>query len=241
VDGALEASHTHEPHNGIAYNVTIWKQKDLDEAVKAFHDAGYQVALHTGGDAAVDMALDAIEKAMNANPRSDPRHRIEHSVLNTDKALQRHKDLGVVISTQPTLISAFADACFRIWGEERTQKMIPTRTWLDMGIPLALSSDAPSMPWWDPQSTLYAALNRHSPSKKPVSPEQAMTMEEALYAHTMGGAYADFAENKKGSLEPGKFADLIVWHDDPYAAAMDAIRGLTIDLTMVGGKIVHEV
>ncbi len=239
-DGGLEGSYTHEPHNGIEWNAPIWKPKDLNEAVKAFHDAGYQVAIHTGGDAAVDMALDAIEKAMNANPRPDPRHRIEHSVLNTDKALQRQKDLGIVISTQPTLITAFGDAMTRIWGEERAQRAIPTRTWLDMGVPLALSSDAPSMPWWDPQSTLFASIKRATITEKPVSPEQAMTMEEAMYAHTMGGAYADFAENKKGSLEPGKFADLIVWHDNPYTAATEDILKLTVDMTLVGGKTVFE-
>jgi len=240
VDGALEASYTHEPHNGIAWNLTIWKPEDLNEAVQAFHDAGYQVALHTAGDASVDMALDAIENAMNKNPRPDPRHRIEHAVLNTDAALRRTKDLGVVISTQPTLIWAFADACERIWGEERAQRLIPTRTWLEMGVPLCLSSDAPSMPWWDPQSTLCAALLRVSATRKPVSPEQALTIEEAMYAHTMGGAYADFAENEKGSLETGKFADLIVWNDNPYAAAPQDIKDLTIDLTMVGGKVAHQ-
>ncbi|HUV62955.1 MAG TPA: amidohydrolase [Sedimentisphaerales bacterium] len=241
VDGALEASFTNEPHDGIAWNIPIWKPKDLNEAVRAFHDAGYQVALHTAGDAAVDMALDAIENAMNKNPRPDPRHRIEHSVLNSDEALQRTKDLGVVISTQPTLIRAFADAVERIWGEERMQRIIPTRTWLDMGVPLCLSSDAPSMPWWDPQSTLFSAIVRASASKKPVSPEQALTIEEAMYAHTMAGAYADFAENEKGSLEPGKFADLIVWHDNPYTVATEDILKLTVDLTMVGGKVLHQV
>jgi predicted amidohydrolase YtcJ len=242
VDGALEASYTNEPHSGLAWNVTIWKQKDLDEAVRAFHDAGYQVSLHTGGDGAVDMALDAIEKAMQKNPRPDPRHRIEHSVLNTNEALQRQKDLGVIISTQPTLIRAFGDAVERIWGEERMQRIIPTRTWLDMGVPLCLSSDAPSMPWWDPQSTLFASLVRATASKKPVSPEQAMTIEEALYAHTYMGAYADFSENKKGSLEAGKFADLIVWHDNPYTVPEPVdLLNLTIDLTMVGGKVVHQV
>jgi predicted amidohydrolase YtcJ len=96
------------------------------------------------------------------------------------------------------------------------------------------------MPWWDPQSTLFCALNRVSASKKPFSPEQALTMDEAMYAHTMGGAYADFAENKKDSPEPGKLADLIVWHDNPYTAATENIPKLTVDLTMVGGKVVHE-
>jgi hypothetical protein len=240
VDGALEASYTSEPHNGIAWNIPIWKSNDLKEAVQAFHDAGYQVALHTGGDAAVDMALDAIENAMNKNPRPDPRHRIEHSVLNSDRALQRTKDLGVVISTQPTLIRAFADGCFRVWGEERTQRMIPTRTWLDMGVPLALSSDAPSMPWWEPQATLAASVIRLSASNKAISPDQAMTIEEAMYAHTMGSAYADFAENKKGSLESGKFADLAVWEDNPYTVAPADLIKLKVEMTMVGGKIVYQ-
>lgn len=239
-DGSLELSYTSQPHDGIAWNVPIWKPKDLNEAVRAFHDAGLQVAIHTVGDAALTMALDAIEAAMKANPRPDPRHRIEHSVLNSQKDLQREKDLGVIVSTQPTLITAFADACSRIWGEERTQQIVPTRTWLNMGIPLALSSDAPSMPWWDPQSTLAASIARISASKKPIGPDQAMTIDEAMYAHTMGGAYADFSEDKKGSLEPGKFADLIVWHDNPYTAAVADILKLTIDLTMVGGKIVHQ-
>jgi hypothetical protein len=240
VDGAGEASFTHQPHNGIAWNISIWTPENLNEVVRAFHDSGYQVACHTMGDAAVDMALDAIEAAMNANPRPDPRHRIEHSVLNSDAALQRTKDLGVVISTQPTFIRAFGDGAERIWGEERMQRMIPTRTWLDMGVPLALGSDAPSLPWWDPQSTLAASILRYTMTSKPVSLEQAITIEEAMYAHTMGGAYADFAEDKKGSLEPGKFADLIVWSDDPFTVKPADILNLTIDLTVVGGKVVHQ-
>jgi len=240
VDGAGEASYTYEPHNGIAWNLTIWKPDDLKQVVRAFHDAGYQMALHAFGDAAVDMALDSIEAAMNANPRPDPRHRIEHSVLNTDSAIQRQKDLGLILSIQPQMIRAFGDGAERIWGSERLQKMIPTRTWLDKGIPLALSSDAPSMPWWEPQATLAGSMLRLTMSNKPVSPQQAMTIEEAMYAHTMGGAYADFAENKKGSLEPGKFADLAVWNDNPYSVKPGDLVNLTIDLTMIGGKVVYQ-
>jgi predicted amidohydrolase YtcJ len=240
VDGAALASMTHEPHTGVAWNLSIWDPNDLNQAVAAFHDAGYQVALHTIGDAAVDMALDAIEGAMNANPRPDPRHRLEHAVLNTDEALQRTKDLGVVVSTQPQFIRLLADALEGIWGEERVQRIFPTRTWLDMGVPLSLSSDAPSAPWWDPQTTLFGSVARYSATNKPISPEQALTIEEAMYAHTMGGAYIDFAENEKGSLEPGKFADLTVWTDNPYSVANRDIVNLTVDLTMVGGEIVYE-
>jgi predicted amidohydrolase YtcJ len=120
------------------------------------------------------------------------------------------------------------------------QSMIPTRTWLDMGVPLCLGSDAPSMPWWNPQATLVASVLRLTLTNKPVSPEQAMTIEEAMYAHTMGGAYADFAESKKGSLEPGKFADLAVWNDNPYTLKPADLINVTIDMTMVGGKVVYE-
>jgi predicted amidohydrolase YtcJ len=240
MDGVLELSFTNEPHNGLSWKTSIWQPDDLNTAVKAFHDAGFQVACHAIGDAAVDMALNAIEAAMNANPRPDPRHRIEHSILNSDSALQRTRDLGIVISTQPQAIRLFANSLQGIWGDERVQRMIPTRTWLEMGVPLALSSDAPSMPWWDPQTTLLASVLRLSATNTPVNPEQALTIDEALYAHTMGGAYADFAESKKGSLEPGKFADLIVWHDDPYTVAKKDIVNLTVDLTMVGGKVVYQ-
>ncbi len=240
LDGAAEASFTIEPHNGIAWNIPIWQPQNLNEAVRAFHDAGLQVACHAIGDAAVDMALDAIEAAMNANPRPDPRHRIEHAILNSDSALQRTKELGITISTQPTAIRMFADGMERIWGPERVQRMVPTRTWLDMGVPVCLSSDAPSMPWWDPMATLYSSIVRVSASKKPVSPDQALTIEEAIYAHTMAGAYADFAENVRGSLEAGKLADLIVWHDNPYTTALKNIPELGIDLTMVGGKVIHQ-
>jgi hypothetical protein len=240
VDGAAAAAYTHEPHTGLAWNLATWDAGQLKEAVSALHAAGYQCAFHVVGDAAVDLALDAIEYAMNKAPRPAPRHRLEHAVLNTDAALERTRDLGVVVSTQPHAIRLLGDSLREMWGEERAARIVPTRTWLDMGVPLSLSSDAPTMPWWQPQFILAAALARVTASNVVIGPEQCLTIEEAMRAYTMGGAYADFEEDVKGSLEPGKLADLIVWTEDPYTLKPKDLVQATVDLTMVGGKVVYE-
>jgi hypothetical protein len=224
----------------VAWNIATWKPEQLNEAVSTLHAAGYQAAFHVIGDAAVDMALDAIETAMNKNPRPDPRHRLEHAILNTPSALERTRDLGVIVSTQPQAIRLLGDVFTETMGKERAQSMMPTRTWLDMGVPLALGSDAPTMPWYFPQACLAMAQTRTTLSKQVIGPEQRMTFEEALRGHTMGGAYAAFEEKEKGSLEPGKVADLVIWTDDPASMSPEELWRATVDLTMLGGQVVYQ-
>jgi hypothetical protein len=240
LDGAVVAMHTHEPHKGLAWNVATWDARALNDAVKTFHALGYQCSFHVVGDAAVDMALDAIEGAQKASPRADARHRLEHAALNTDKALKRTKDLGVIVSTQPQALRLLGDALREQLGEERAKRLVPTRTWLDLGVPLCLSSDSPTMPWYSPQVTLAGAMARITASNQVLAPDQCLTFKEAIRAHTVTSAYALFQEKVKGSLEPGKMADVIVWTEDPYALAWEQLYKTTIDLTMVGGKIVHQ-
>ena len=241
LDGAVAAAYTHAPHNGLVWNMPTWRILPLKQAVGILHEMGYQCAFHCIGDAAVDMALSAIEYAMNRYPRSDPRHRLEHAVLNTRSALQRTRDLGVVVSTQPHGIRLLGDELIDMWGEERAMRMIPTRAWLDLGVPLSLSSDCPTLPWWQPPLILSAAVTRLSPTNRVIGPDQVLTIEEAMRAYTMGGAYACFQEHVKGSLEQGKFADLVVWRLDPYITPLqDMMRQHPVDLTMIGGKIVFE-
>lgn len=240
LDGAIVAMHTHEPHQGLAWDVATWDARALNDAVKTLHALGYQCSFHVIGDAAVDMALDAIEAAQKAHPRADARHRLEHAALNTDKALKRTKDLGVVVSTQPQGLRVLGDALRKQLGEERAKRLIPTRTWLDLGVPLCLSSDSPTLPWYSPQITLAGAMGRITASNQVLAPDQCLTFKEAIRAHTVTSAYALFQENVKGSLEPGKMADLIVWTEDPYALSWQQLYSTTIDLTMVGGKVVYE-
>jgi len=240
VDGALAGMYTHEPHNGYVWNMATWDPRALNDAVKTVHNLGYQCSFHTVGDAAVDMALDAIEAAMKANPRPDPRHRIEHAVLNTNDAIKRTADLGVIVSTQTQGIYAMGDYVVTTAGNERAQRMMPCRSWLEAGVPMCLSTDAPTLPFWTPQTVLAGAISRVTASNKVIGPDQILTFHEALRAMTITGAYALFEENVKGSLEPGKMADLMIWKDDPYGMDWQALYQAKVDLTMVGGKVIHQ-
>lgn len=253
LDGQPKMAYCHEPHNGVRWDVSTWEPQRFKDTVRALHDTGLQICVHCVGDAAVDLTLDAFEEAMNANPRPDPRHRIEHTILTTPQATQRIKDLGVVVSTQPQFIRLGGDYYADMFGEERAKRVIVTREWLEAAIPVALGSDAPTTPWLTPLVTLFGAVTRITFSNQRYQPEQAMTIQEALRAHTMGSAYAGFEEDIKGSIEPGKLADLAVWRKDPYTTietlskgpldsetVIPTLKSLRIVMTIVGGEIVHQ-
>ena len=239
IDGQAPTAYCHEPHNGISWNMSTWEPTMFKRAVRMMHDTGLQVGVHCIGDAATDLVIDAYEEAMKANPRPDPRHRIEHAVITTREATRRMKDLGIVVSTQPAFIYIGGDSWVKQFGEERAKRAVVTREWLDNGVQLALGSDAPTSPWISPQMTLAGATMRPTFSGKVFNSEQCLTIQEALRAHTMGAAYAAHEEKIKGSVEVGKLADLAVWNEDPYSAAAH-IGQVKIAMTIVGGKVVYQ-
>ena len=240
LDGQLKMAYCHEPHNGVRWDMPTWEPQSFKDAVRALHDTGLQICVHCAGDAAVDLTLDAFEEAMNANPRPDPRHRIEHCIFSTPQATQRMKDLGVVVSTQPQFIRLAGDSYASLFGEARARRAIVTREWLEEGVALALGSDAPTTPWLTPQVTLFGAVTRITFSNQFFEPDQALTVQEALRAHTMGAAYAGHEEHSKGSVEPGKLADLAVWGEDPYTAPLQRLWQVPVVMTLVGGEIVYQ-
>ncbi len=241
IDGQPPTAYCHQPHDGISWNMPTWEPQSFKDTVRALHDTGLQICVHCAGDAATDLVLDAYEEAMNANPRPDPRHRIEHAVITTPEATKRMKDLGVVVSTQPQFIRVGGDYYVTIFGEERAKRTIVTREWLDAGVPVALGSDTPTTPWYTPQVTLAMALARLTLSNKVMGPEQSLTIQEALRAHTLVAAYAAHEEKIKGSIEAGKLADLAVWNDDPYTVPWQRWwqSPTPMAMTIVGGKIVY--
>ena len=116
--------------------------------------------------------------------------------------------------------------------------MVPLRRLLDAGVPVALGTDNVPVSMWYPVWQTVARIDRTI--NAPVAPEQALTREEALRCATMGGAYVTFEENEKGSLEPGKLADIAVLSQDPLTCDLDKLRETTADMTIVGGKVVYE-
>ncbi len=241
IDGQGPTAYCHQPHNGVEYRLPTWDVQMFKDTVKTLHDTGLQICVHCIGDAAADLTLDAYEAAMNASPRPDPRHRIEHAILTTPQATQKMKDLGVVVSAQPAFIFLFAEGWRTLFTPQQMTRVIVTREWLDAGVHVAIGSDAPSTPLYNPQATLAGAMTRVTHKKTAIGTDQVLTFEEALRAHTIEGAYAAHQEAVKGSLEPGKYADLVVWPQDPARMQLADLSQLTtVDLTMVGGRVVHQ-
>jgi len=240
IDGQGPTAYTHDPHTGSEHQMTTWNPQTFKDTVKSLHNTGLQICVHCIGDAASDLVLDAYENAQNANPRSDPRHRIEHMVLSTAGATQRMKDLGVAVSSQPAFIYLFGDGWQKLFGEARMARIMVTREWLESGVHLAIGSDAPSTPFYYPQASLAGAMTRHTFTQTPIGPDQGLTFQEALRAHTIEAAYAGHQEAVLGSLEPGKFADFVIWPQDPSAlSTRDLALTTTVESTFIGGVKVY--
>jgi predicted amidohydrolase YtcJ len=212
----------------------------LNEMVATFHDAGYQVAFHVIGDNAIDMALDAIEYALEKNPRADHRHRLEHVIVPTPEALDRIQKLGVIVSTSPQWISFFANAWQDALGEENMKRFMPLKTMLDKGIRLAFGCDVPATPIMDPKWALIGATTRKTFDLYQTEPGESISMRDALRAHTMGSAYAAFEENIRGSIEPGKTADMVVWSENLYSASLQKLANMRVEATIVEGEVVYK-
>jgi predicted amidohydrolase YtcJ len=241
VDGGAATAYTYEPHNGYASTLPSLNPETLKKIVSMLHKSGLQICIHVIGDKALDATLDAIEAALKENPRPDHRHRLEHVVVSPKPGtLERIKKLGVVISTQPTFIYYSGDTWTRLFGEERMRTSVPVKTAIDMGIPVALGADYPCTPDTRPQMTLWSAIMRKTSTGHVIGAQESVDIKQALRLHTMGSAYAAHEENMKGSVEVGKYADLVVWSDDIYSVPTDRIRDLDAELTIVGGQVVHR-
>jgi predicted amidohydrolase YtcJ len=193
------------------------------------------------GDRAMEIMLEAVEGARGVAPGSRPdgdhRDRIEHCTFPTPEQIGRIARLGMIPVTQPGSIRELGD----IWREqlgERIEWANPLREEIEAGIPVVISSDA-FVQSYRPLDTISAAMWRVTPSGVRVGADQELTLDEALAAHTINAARALRMEDRFGSIEPGKVADLVVVDGDLTTTAAELLGSLAIRLTIVDGEIAY--
>jgi hypothetical protein len=211
-----------------------------DEAMRALlgraHDHGWQVGVHVQGDRAMQIVLDAIDDAVRRSPR-EHRHRLEHAGFPTPEHVRRMADLGVITVNQPRYLHDSGDEFLERLGE-RAHRLVPLQEELAAGILVVLSSDS-DVASYRPMDTISSAILRRTLSGAPIGSDQALTLEEALYAHTIDAARALFLEDRLGSLEPGKLADIAVFDQDLTRTPAEELAGLEARMTFLGGRLEH--
>jgi predicted amidohydrolase YtcJ len=195
--------------------------------------AGFQMGFHAIGDKATEMALDAFSQP---GVSRTARNRIEHAQVVDPADIPRFKQLGVIASMQPNHLLTDMNWAEDRLGPKRAAYSYAWKAFLDAGVPLAFGTDYPVEPI-TPFRGLYAAVTRRNEAgTKSYFPQNKLTRGEALYAYTEGSAYAEFAEQRKGKLEPGYDADFIVVDRDLYKVDAPAILSTHVVGTYVAGR-----
>lgn len=220
----------------------VYTQEALNELVETAHAAGMASALHSIGDGSMDMCLEAIERAMERFPRPDMRHSIIHCQITRPDQLRRLRDRKIVAHIQPVFIDYDHTFVRDRVGEERERTSYNWRTMADLGVHYACGSDCPVEPFGVMRG-IYCAVTRRGTAGGPPGgwlPEQALTVRQAVYGATLGGAYAAHEDHIRGSLEVGKLADMAVLERDIFTIPPDEIKDVRVDMTVLDGRIVWQ-
>lgn len=241
-DGGIGArtACTSRPYEETDYcGVLAEEHESLRQRMEVAHNAGYQISVHAIGDKTIEMVLDIYEDILLKYPKVNHRHRIEHVAMSRPDLLDRMSKLNLIAVVQPGFIYYFGDSWISNIGLERFKNTIPLKTMIQKGIMVAGSSDRPvtdGNPW----PIIWSAVNRQTFDGKSVCSEECISIEDALKLYTVNGAYTHFAEDRLGTLSPGKYADMIVLDADPLSIDPANIKDIKVQRTFVGGKEVFK-
>ena len=222
--------------NGAPNGIWVTSPADIDGIVEKYHQAGVQLHIHTNGDEATEITLNAIEKALEKFPRPDHRHTLQHCQMADTAQFQKIARLGMCVNLFANHLFYWGDAHYDMtMGPDRANRMDACGTASRLGIPLAIHSDAPITPI-GPLFTAWCAVNRQTASGRVLGESERITVDQALYAITMGAATTLKMEDKIGSIEIGKFADFCVLETDPTQAKPENLKDVVVAGTILGGR-----
>lgn len=216
--------------------------EELERIIVAADGMGFQVAIHAIGSKGNHLTLNAIEKAREVNGVRDSRHRSEHAQVLIDGDIPRFAELGVIASMQPTHCITDKRFAEKRIGLERCRGAYAWRRLLDAGARIAFGTDYGVEPL-DPLEGLYAAVTRKDRAGEPGEgwfSDQKLTMEEAIELYTLGSAYSEFMEDRKGMVKEGYLGDVVMFDKDLMTIPEDQIISAKVDYTIVSGKVVYK-
>ena len=220
------------------FGILVISEDELYDHVRKARAAGWQVGTHVNGDVAVDMTLRVYERVQRELPARDPRFRLEHCTVVNDSLVARIQALGAIPLPFSTYVYYHGEK-MKAYGAERLNHMFALRSFIDAGIRPTQASDYPPGPF-EPMMAVQSEVTRTDSKGNVWGPKQKITLEEAIQVGTINGAYASYEENLKGSIEPGKLADLVVLGRNVFKEDPSNIINTPIERTMVGGKWVWE-
>ena len=242
-DGSISArtAAVSEPylHRTDYYGVMATTREIAQKTILDAYAAGYRIVSHANGDKAIDIYLDIMEEAQTKFPRDDPRNRAIHCTVVNPQIIKRIKKLGIL----PTIFGPYpyyhGDKLLPAFGEERLEWMFAAKSFLDAEIKIAAHSDHSAAPY-PPLMGIHALVNRKTKTGKPIGRSQKITVIEALKLYTINGAYQAFDEERLGSIEPGKLADMVVLGEDILTVPVETILDIPVDMTIIEGKTVFS-
>ena len=214
-------------------------EEELDESVFRVHESGRQVVLHAIEGKTIEAACSAVEHALRRLPRPDPRHRVEHCSVCPPSLARRLASLGIIVVTQPSFIYYNGDRYLRTVPESNLRHLYPIATLIKNGVKVVASSDCPIAPA-NPMIGIHSAVSRKTEGGELVLPEEGVSPLKAIRMCTSDAAESNFEERIKGSITPGKLADLVVLNDDPTGPSAHEIKDIEVEMTLVNGEIVWD-
>ncbi|MGD0238255.1 MAG: amidohydrolase [Syntrophorhabdales bacterium] len=238
---ALMREHYMTASGKLSDGIQVISTPMFEELTRLCSSYDLRLAQHDSGGKAIDTVLEVYEKISFEKPINDKRFIMVHCQFPTRENFEKIRKLGVVVTTQTMFLYTMGSGYIRYLGKELADEAIPLRDWLDKGLPVALSSDAPVNSFNPVVGIWHAVTRKEKITGEVIGPRQRITREEAIRCYTKNAAYVTFEEGLKGSIEPGNLADLVVLSNDILTCPEEEIKEARVEMTMVGGEVVYQI